>query len=94
MPRALVARSERWAVSIAQPATRRLNTSVTSAAVGLALPGGCPVMPVTYSRFGPSAVNWRLTRPVTVFWADTRLARRRGGSPEIPGRRISSITVL
>jgi hypothetical protein len=45
---------------------------------------GCSVMPVTCSRFGPSAVNLRLTRSVTVFWAGTRLARRRSGSPEIP----------
>jgi len=51
-------------------------------------------MPVTRSRFGPSAVNWRLTRAVTVFWAGTLWARRRSGSPEIPARRMSSITVL
>lgn len=30
MPRAFVARSERWAVSMAQPTTRRLNTSITT----------------------------------------------------------------
>jgi hypothetical protein len=30
MPRAFVARSARWAVPIAQPTTRRLNTSITT----------------------------------------------------------------
>jgi hypothetical protein len=30
MPRAFVARSARWAVSMAQPSTRRLNTSMTT----------------------------------------------------------------
>jgi hypothetical protein len=30
MPRALAARSARWAVPVAQPTTRRLNTPVTT----------------------------------------------------------------
>ena len=42
-------------------------------------------MSVTQSRFGPSAVKWRLTRSVIVFWVGTLLARRRSGSPEMPG---------
>jgi hypothetical protein len=37
-------------------------------------------MSVTQGRFGPSALNWRLTRSVTIFWDGTRLARRRSGS--------------
>ena len=51
-------------------------------------------MSVTQGRFGPSALNWRLTRSVTVFQDGTRLARRRSGSPDSPARCMSSATVV
>jgi hypothetical protein len=63
-------------------------------AVDLAFAGGCSVMSVTHSWFGPSRRKSRLTRSVTVTAAGTRLALRRNGNPARPARRINNATVL
>jgi hypothetical protein len=88
MPSALVARSARWAKSMAQPTTLRDQASSTRQQYSLPSRVGCSVMSVTHSWFGPSRRKSRRTRSVTVIRRLIRLPRGWAARPASPARRI------
>ena len=93
MPSALAARSARWDESMAQPTTRRDQTSSTTQQYTLPSRVGCSVMSVTHSWFGPLRRKSRRTRSVMVPGRLVRLPRVRAGSAARLARRISRLTV-